>query len=412
MEISEKLRILAESAKYDVSCASSGVERNNKGRLGNSKSCGICHTWSSDGRCISLLKILMTNRCLYQCKYCINNAHQNVERASLTPEEIAKLTYEFYKRNYIEGLFLSSAVEKSPNHTMEQMYQALFLLRHKFGFSGYIHAKLIPNADPEYLIKIGLLADRVSINMELPSEHSLKQLAPQKSFPAILSPMDMIQKQKNLLPALGKSHPRRFVPGGQSTQIIVGASPDNDKRILTLSEALYERYGLKRVYYSAYIPMVEDALLPAIYTNPPKVREHRLYQADFLLRFYGFEAKDILSDEMPYFDLDLDPKLHWALQHYEQFPIELHQADYHTLIKVPGIGPVSARRILAARRFETLSLDHLKKMGVVLKRAQFFITAKGTALSKIPENPQFIKTALSPKSYEHQLSMEDFYHVH
>ena len=405
MSIAEKLNILSNAAKYDVACTSSGTDRQNDGTgIGNCVKAGICHSFSADGRCISLLKILFTNECIYDCKYCINRASNDVPRVSFTPDEVCNLTIEFYRRNYIEGLFLSSGVWKSPNFTMEMLYQTLYKLRTEYRFQGYVHVKAIPGASPELIQKVGFLADRMSVNLELPTAEGLRKLAPHKNRKNILTPMRLVQNgmaanQQELL-AYGKrlgnaygsvlessrgsvlaNFPRnipRFVPAGQSTQMIIGATPENDYQILNVAEALYKKFELKRVFYSAFIHVNEDSNLPArTDAGPPLLREHRLYQADWLLRYYGFEAKELLSEKNPNFNVLIDPKCNWALEHLEVFPVEVNRADYHTLLRVPGIGYKSASRIVKARRMGVLDFHDLKKMGVVLKRALYFITCSG-----------------------------------
>ena len=382
MEVLEKLSILTDAAKYDAACTSSGGTRNfKKGHIGNTSSslAGCCHSFSADGRCVTLLKVLMTNRCVYDCKYCVNRRSNDTRRAAFTPEELADLTINFYRRNYIEGLFLSSGVYRSPDYTMELMIHSLRILRETYRFNGYIHAKSIPGASPELVEQLGLLADRLSVNIELPSEQGLKLLAPDKSKQAILAPMKQIQcRNLQSKEELTKyRHAPKFAPAGQSTQLIVGATADNDFQILRLTQGLYDRYRLKRVFYSAYVPVVEHALLPARDTKPPLLREHRLYQADWLLRFYGFRAEELLDESQPDFDPRVDPKCSWALAHPQFFPIEVNTADYESLLRIPGIGVTSARRILSARRIGPLRIEHLKKLGVVMKRAQYFLTASG-----------------------------------
>lgn len=355
---------------------------------------GICHSWGADGRCISLLKILMTNSCIYDCKYCINRSSNDVKRATFTPREIADLTINFYKRNYIEGLFLSSAVIRSPDYTMELLYQTINILRNEYHFNGYIHAKTIPGSSPELIHQLGTLVDRMSINIELPSQQSLKLLAPQKEKHDILSPMKYISTniQHNQLEKSNKKE--QFVPAGQTTQLIIGATPESDLKILTLSENLYQKMNLKRVYYSAYISINQDKNLPTL-SAPPLLRENRLYQADWLLRFYGFQANELLNDKNPNFNSILDPKCDWAIRNLEHFPIEINHANYWTLLRVPGIGVVSAKRIIAARRSFELNFEDLKKLGVVMKRAQYFITCKGKYLNKISNfRTSFIMTNL------------------
>lgn len=383
MDVMEKLEILTASAKYDVACTSSGSNRPSQaGGMGNAVSMGICHSFAADGRCISLLKVLMTNGCVYDCAYCVNRKSNPTRRAAFTPEEIADLTMQFYRRNYIEGLFLSSGIMRNPDYTTEQLIAALELLRNVYHFSGYIHVKAIPGADEMLLARLGLLADRMSVNIELPSKESLGRLAPDKSKDSILKPMGLIKDKitENSSDLVKYHHAPRFAPAGQSTQMIVGATPDTDYQILNLTEGLYRKYGLKRVFFSAYTPVVEHSLLPALDTKPPLLREHRLYQADWLLRFYGFQAKELLDETAPNFNPLLDPKCSWAVNHREQFPVEINRAPYEQLLRVPGIGVRSAQRIMKARRAGSLDFHALKKLGVVLKRAQFFITCKGKAL--------------------------------
>ncbi|WP_246188204.1 putative DNA modification/repair radical SAM protein [Paenibacillus tengchongensis] len=379
----EKLEILTESAKYDVACTSSGSSRSGQpGGMGNTVSMGICHSFASDGRCISLLKVLMTNGCVYDCAYCVNRKSNPTRRAAFTPQEIADITMQFYRRNYIEGLFLSSGIMRNPDYTTEQLIAALELLRNDYKFGGYIHVKAIPGADDALLSRLGLLADRMSVNIELPSQGSLEKLAPDKSKQSILQPMGLIKERinENRYDVVKYNHAPRFAPAGQSTQMIVGATPDTDQRIITLTEGLYKKYGLKRVFFSAYTPVVEHSLLPALDTKPPLLREHRLYQADWLLRFYGFQASELLDEKAPNFNPLLDPKCSWAVNHREQFPVEINRAPYEMLLRVPGIGVRSAQRIVKARRAGSLDFQALKKLGVVLKRAQFFITCRGRML--------------------------------
>ena len=378
--IQEKLKILSDAAKYDVACTSSGVERKGKkDGMGNSIAAGICHSFSTDGRCISLLKILMTNYCIYDCKYCKNRVSNDIPRAAFTPEEIAKLTMDFYRRNYIEGLFLSSGIIGNPDYTMELMYQTIFLLRHKYHFYGYIHVKGIPGADARLIERIGYLVDRMSVNLELPTADALRELAPNKHRKNILKPMRQIQNgiNENRNDLVVYKHAPKFVSGGQSTQMIIGATPESDYQIVQVSESLYQKFQLKRVFYSAFVNVNEDTSLPALTSGPPLLREHRLYQADFLLRFYGFEAKELLSEKHPNFNVFLDPKADWALQHLELFPMEINRVSYEMLLRIPGIGVKSAQRIVRARRNGRLDFDHLKKIGVVLKRALYFITCNG-----------------------------------
>ncbi|MFR8169355.1 MAG: putative DNA modification/repair radical SAM protein [Marvinbryantia sp.] len=473
LSLQEKLHILADAAKYDVACTSSGADRKGKkGSLGNSVACGICHSFASDGRCISLLKILLTNHCIYDCKYCINRSSNDVVRTAFTPREVCQLTIEFYRRNYIEGLFLSSGVWKNPAYTMEQICQTLYLLRTEYRFNGYIHVKAIPGAPQELLAAAGYLADRMSVNLELPTGESLKKLAPNKSHKAILKPMRMMTDtiaQHRL--AIGKSAQmersfgnrylansifstaqlegkndtgstlpsenagvsgkntsagnlsisgddapledpgasgdfalpagfrkmdwrRPFAPAGQSTQMIIGATPESDYHLIKTTQHLYQTYDLKRVFFSAYVPLNEDSALPALDTPTPLLREHRLYQADFLLRFYGFQADELLTIERPNFNELLDPKCDWALRHLELFPVEINRAPYDMILRVPGVGPKSAMRIVQARKHGTLDFSHLKRIGVVLKRAHYFITCSGRMMYKTPIEEQYITRQL------------------
>lgn len=380
MDLFQKLEILTDSAKYDVACTSSGTDRvAGKGQTGSTTAGGCCHSFAADGRCISLLKVLLTNYCVYDCKYCVNRKSNDVRRTMFSPRELADLTMHFYRRNYIEGLFLSSGVVKSPDYTCELMIEALRILRQEYRFAGYIHAKAIPGASDALITRLGMLADRMSVNIEMPSQNSLKLLAPDKSRDSVLEPMAFIRdkKRENRQEIALYKHAPRFTPAGQSTQMIVGASPETDFQILNLTEGLYKKYQLKRVFFSAYIPVVENSLLPSLDTKPPLLREHRLYQADWLLRFYQFKASEILDEQHPTFNPFIDPKCNWALNHMDHFPLEINRASYDELLRVPGIGVTSARRILTARRTTALTFDGLKKLGVVLKRARYFITCRG-----------------------------------
>ena len=378
--IMDKLKILSDAAKFDVSCSSSGVSRKGNGRdMGNCISAGICHSFAADGRCISLLKILLSNECIYDCKYCLNRRSNDVPRATFTPDEVCELTMNFYRRNYIEGLFLSSGIIGTPNQTMEMIWQVVYKLRNVYHFRGYIHVKGIPGADPVLIQRTGYLADRMSVNLELPTADGLKKLAPNKHRKNILTPMRQIQqgiRQGRNEVAIYR-HAPDFVPAGQSTQMIVGATPESDYQIMAVAQGLYDNFELKRVFYSAYVSINEDKELPALHTGTPLLREHRLYQADWLMRFYQFRAEELLNEKRPNFNILLDPKCDWALQHLEQFPVEINRADYHTLLRVPGIGVNSARRICGARKTARLGFEDLKKMGVVLKRALYFITCSG-----------------------------------
>lgn len=445
--IMEKLKVLADSAKYDVSCSSSGADRKNSGKLGNAFASGICHSWSADGRCISLLKVLFTNKCVYDCQYCVNRRSVEVERASFEPEELADLTMQFYRRNYIEGLFLSSAVEVSPDYTAERILKCLQMLRYEYGFVGYIHAKIIPGVSQELLHAIGMVADRLSVNIELPTEDSLQRLAPQKKPKAIFAPMKQITntliEQKSLkgpgtmfkgqilntnlnyLQPEGKNitmgdgsladlrgsdyeiigrankntlvretpfkYKEKFAPAGQTTQMIIGAGSETDRQIVKTSESLYRTFKMKRVYFSAYIPVSDSPLLPSVFNAPPLRREHRLYQADWLLRFYGFRADEMFNDENPNLDLELDPKITWALRNIEQFPIEVNKASIDELLRIPGIGTISALRIVRQRKVSAVKYEDLKKMGVVLKRARFFLTCSGKYYGGKDLIPEYIR---------------------
>ncbi len=455
----EKLKILADSAKYDVSCSSSGVGRRNNGTIGSGAKEGICHTWSADGRCISLLKVLFTNKCVYDCEYCVNRRSADAERASFEPEELAQLTIEFYRRNYIEGLFLSSAVEVSPDHTAERILYCLQLLRREYRFAGYIHAKIIPGVSRELIHAIGLEADRLSVNIEMPTSKSLELFAPQKKPKQIFSPMRQITntlierkalkgpgtmfKGQDLNSTLNYLTPEQthlkirseqlkenqnrdvtnragaasgvlvparrekevFAPAGQTTQMIIGAGEETDRQILTTTENLYHTFKMKRVYYSAYIPVVSSPILPDALTAPPLGREHRLYQADWLLRFYGFRADEILDDNNPNLDPDLDPKVTWALRHLDAFPIEVNKAPMDYLLRIPGVGTISAQRIVRQRKVAAVRYEDLKKMGVVLKRARHFLTCSGRYYGGKNFMPEAIKHQILGMDDGIQLSM-------
>lgn len=409
MNLTEKLTILADAAKYDVSCSSSGSTRQGpKGSVGSAAKAGICHAFAADGRCISLLKILMTNHCVYDCAYCLNRRSNDRPRAAFTVAELVALTMDFYRRNYIEGLFLSSAILGSPDYTMERLVQVAETLRYKEHFHGYIHLKGIPGASPALIQRAGQVADRLSINMELPSERSLSLLAPEKKKQSILLPMEQIRQgiaQQKQERALSRNAPL-FAPAGQTTQMIVGASGESDLQILRLSSALYQKFSMKRVYFSAYIPLNEDARLPQL-AQPPMLRENRLYQADWLMRFYGFQAQELLDEANPNFDPDYDPKVMWAVRHPEQFPVEVNTASYRQLLRVPGIGVRGAQRIANARKVSRLDFADLTRMHISLKRAQYFITCKGKYYRIQNPQPQTILRALKPQArspYE-QLSL-------
>lgn len=397
LSVMEKLQILTDAAKYDVACTSSGSERKGSSQgIGNSKMCGICHSFSADGRCISLLKILFTNECIYDCKYCINRKSNDVVRTSFTPAEICELTIEFYRRNYIEGLFLSSGIINSPDYTMELIYSAIYKLRTEYRFEGYIHVKAIPGTSQPLIDRIGLLVDRMSINLELPTAEGLKKLAPNKHRKNILAPMRQIQdginQNKNELVLF--NHAPRFVPAGQSTQMIIGATGETDYHIVNVAESLYKKFELKRVFYSAFVQVNEDKDLPALPGGPPLLREHRLYQADFLMRFYGFSAGELLTEDRPNFNTYFDPKCDWALRHLEHFPVEINKAPMEMILRVPGIGVKSAQRIVRSRRNGTLSFEDLKKIGVVLKRALYFITCNGKMMYKTKIEEDYISRNL------------------
>lgn len=462
MSLLEKLTILSDAAKYDVACTSSGVDRKGNGHgMGNSIAPGICHTFSADGRCISLLKILFTNECIFRCAYCQNNCNNDVPRASFTPDEVCTLTMEFYRRNYIEGLFLSSGILISPNYTMELIYQTLYQLRVRHHFNGYIHVKAVPGAPDDLIMRAGYLADRMSINLELPTAEGMKKLAPNKSHQTILKPMAKVtdtiaanrlaqgksaylerstsnryltdsifsEEQRkitgNQTDRIGESSVYRittkeheklknrpFASAGQSTQMIIGATPETDYHLLCTTQNLYQKYDLKRVFFSAYVPVNEDPDLPGIDEKPPLLREHRLYQADWLLRFYGFHAEELLSEQRPNFNEQIDPKCEWALRHLELFPVEINTASYERILRIPGVGPKSAGRIVRARRYGSLDFDHLKKMGVVLKRAHYFITCNGKMMYRIPMEEDFITKQLTSVEYKEnwQLMNQQEYH--
>ena len=468
LNLEDKLKILSDAAKYDVACTSSGADRRGRqGMLGNSQSYGVCHAFAADGRCISLLKILMSNHCAYDCKYCKSRRSNDIPRATFTPDEICELTIEFYKRNYIEGLFLSSGILKNPNYTMEKMVETLRLLRTKYRFNGYIHIKAIPGVSSELLYSAGLLADRISINMELPTQDSLHTLAPNKNMKNIIRPMNQISEtiaahrlaigkdarmeragiNRHLVHSIwgngsedigieGSSQGRintaqaysmhntsdkydqissqlrdssltlpaersdlqlhrSFASAGQSTQMIIGATNETDLELIRTTQNLYQAFDLKRVFYSGYIPLNEDNALPSLDTPVPMLREHRLYQADWLMRYYGFFAEELLSRDNPFFDQQLDPKCYWALQHLDQFPVEINRAPAETLLRVPGIGPNGVKKILSARRYGSVTFEMLKKMHVVLKRAQYFITCNGKMLYSIPIEQRFIRNQLT-----------------
>jgi putative DNA modification/repair radical SAM protein len=390
----EKISLLAGGAKFDVSCASSGVSRkNNHSNIGNTSKFGICHSWTPDGRCISLLKILFTNFCINDCAYCINRKKNDIPRAILSPEELAKVTYEFYRRNYIEGLFLSSGIINNADKTMEMMIDALKILRIKYKFNGYIHLKIIPESSDPTILEAIKWADRVSINIELPTEKSLSYLAPDKKMDTIMKTMNFISKT---IEDLKDDKSGYNAKGGQSTQLIIGATPESDFEILKLSSLLYKKNRLKRVYYSGYIPVNNDSRLPTL-SKPPLLREHRLYQADWLMRFYGFSIYEIVSPDNPYLNEKFDPKLDWALRNLDFFPVDIAKAPYEMILRVPGIGPTSAKRIIKLRKYCSFTLKDLKKLGVVIKRAKYFITINGKSYSaeKLEDKGERLRNILS-----------------
>ena len=417
MPLEDKLNILTDAAKYDVACTSSGVDRKGDGKsIGNCVAVGICHSFSGDGRCISLLKILMTNECIFDCKYCRNRRSNDVPRATFTPEEICTLTMEFYRRNYIEGLFLSSGIIGNPTFTQELICRTVWLLRNRYRFNGYVHVKAIPGAAPEIIQQTGFLVDRMSVNLELPTAEGLRSLAPNKHRKSILTPMRQIQTgiQVNRNDLVLYRNAPKFVGGGQSTQMIIGATPESDYQIINVAESLYQKFDLKRVFYSAFVNVTGDKSLPALPGGPPLLREHRLYQADWLLRFYGFRAEELLDENDPNFNPLVDPKCSWALNHPEFFPVEVNTADKETLLRVPGMGTVSVGRILYARRARKLEHGDLKKLGVVMKRAQYFITCKGKILDGLKLHPEGIlrnliaaERASLPGTEMEQLSLFD-----
>ena len=443
--LNEKLRILADAAKYDAACTSSGVDRKYGSMgTGNAVACCICHSFSADGRCISLLKILLTNDCCYGCVYCVNRVGNDTERATFSPDEVCTLTMGFYRRNYIEGLFLSSAVYRNPSYTMELIYETVLRLRTVYHFHGYIHVKAIPGTSDELITNMGYLVDRMSVNLELPTIDGLKRLAPHKNPKKLVAPIRQIQNGivdhrlmigkdasmersqsnkylkhtifqenpyqriqtgsspltladpslKNTLRLQNNGKPASFVPAGQSTQMIIGATGESDLQLLSTTQKLYQQYDLKRVFYSAYVPLNEDSNLPALGTAPPLLREHRLYQADWLLRYYGFHASELLTPDRPNFNLALDPKCDWPLRHLDIYPVEINRASNDVLLRVPGIGTKSAFRIVKARKHGTLNFEHLKKMGIVLKRAKYFITCSGKMMYRIPIEEDFITRQL------------------
>jgi len=406
MGIEEKLNILASGAKYDVSCSSSGSRRKNSaGGMGNAAPSGICHSWSDDGRCISLLKILQGNACAYNCSYCLNRKDSACRRAVFSPAELAELTMNFYRRNYIEGLFLSSAVIGSPDATMEMMLKTVKLLRQGHGFNGYIHMKAIPGADSMLLDEAASYVDRMSVNVEFANPKSLALFAPDKNSGAIYKPMDYLHQRSQEQKGIKLRRP--FLPAGQTSQMIIGAGGESDREIINLSQDLYHGYSLKRVYYSAYAPVMEHPLLPG---GPvPLWREHRLYEADWLMRFYGFEAGELLSEQQKDFSDAYDPKVGWALNHLDQFPVEVNSAPYELLLRVPGIGVLSAKKIVMTRRFSNLDFETLSRMGVVLKRAVYFITANGKYRGQVEISEETLRRRLSkPEAYARQLNIFDF----
>ena len=403
--IQEKLEILADAAKYDVSCSSSGGNRKNKGGLGNSHASGICHTYTEDGRCISLLKILLTNHCIYDCAYCVSRKTNDVKRAAFTVEEVVDLTINFYRRNYIEGLFLSSGIFKDSDTTMERLVRVAKKLRLEHNFNGYIHLKSIPGASDELMKEAGLYADRLSINIEIPTEKGLKLLAPDKSHSEMLKPMSLVKNELILYKEEKKLFRKvpKFAPAGQSTQMIVGATDETDLKIIKVANHFYQNFNMKRVYYSGYVPVLEDSRLPSIFSQVPMQRENRLYQADWLMRFYGFEANEILDPSNPFLDLEIDPKLAWALRNREKFPVNINTAPKEMILRIPGIGTKSTGKILMARRFQNLNLEHLKKMGVAVNRAKYFVEFESTNIfNRFIDEQNFRKIILSGMSSKYQ----------
>lgn len=402
-KIQEKLNILADAAKYDVSCSSSGSKReNSKKGLGDTNGMGICHTFTEDGRCVSLLKILLTNYCIYDCAYCVTRKSNDIKRAAFTVDEVVELTINFYRRNYIEGLFLSSGIFKNPDYTMERLVRIAKKLRIEHGFNGYIHLKSIPGASDELMQEAGLYADRLSVNIELPTEQSLKDLAPDKNTADIIKPMayisQSITQNRNEIQVFKKAP--QFVPAGQSTQMIIGASPETDRQIMQQANQLYQNYHLKRVYYSGYVPVSNDHRLPGLLTPPPIIRENRLYQTDWLLRFYGFSVEDLLNEAHPNLELEMDPKLAWALRNMHFFPVNINTADYEMILRVPGIGVKSAKKIVAARRFGRLMMEHLRKFGVALNRVRYFVECEGKGYERRDLTEQKIKNRILSASQD------------
>lgn len=388
--IQQKLSILADAAKYDVSCSSSGGSRKNKGGLGDSSKSGICHSYTEDGRCVSLLKILFTNHCIYDCAYCTSRRGNDTPRASFTVEEVVELTMQFYRRNYIEGLFLSSGIFKNADYTMERLVKVAKSLRLEHRFNGYIHLKTIPGASDELMKEAGLYADRLSVNMEIPTKSGLALLAPEKNHEDMKAPMKTVQEQIVVFKDSRKKHKHapKYTPAGQSTQFIVGTTGETDRQIIALSSHFYQKYDLKRVYYSGYVPMLTDSRLPDISTPVPLVRENRLYQADWLMRFYGFQASEILDDDTPFLDLSFDPKLAWAIRHREYFPVNIQTAPYEMIVRIPGIGVRTAKKVVKTRKFTALTLEHLKKMGASVNRAKYFVamTTPNPHLAKLGQD--------------------------
>lgn len=403
--IQEKLEILADAAKYDVSCSSSGGNRKNKGGLGNSHASGICHTYTEDGRCVSLLKILLTNHCIYDCAYCVSRKTNDVKRAAFTVEEVVDLTINFYRRNYIEGLFLSSGIFKDSDTTMERLVRVAKKLRLEHNFNGYIHLKSIPGASDELMKEAGLYADRLSINIEIPTEKGLKLLAPEKSHSEMLKPMSLVKNELILYKEEKKIFRKvpKFAPAGQSTQMIVGATDETDLKIIKVANHFYQNFNMKRVYYSGYVPVLEDSRLPSIFSQVPMQRENRLYQADWLMRFYGFEANEILDLSNPFLDLEIDPKLAWALRNREKFPVNINTAPKEMILRIPGVGTKSTAKILMARRFQKLNLEHLKKMGVAVNRAKYFVEFESTNIfNRFIDEQHFRKIILSGMKSKYQ----------
>jgi putative DNA modification/repair radical SAM protein len=408
--IEEKLRILADAAKYDVSCSSSGSKRKNNGGIGDASASGICHTYTEDGRCVSLLKILLTNHCIYDCAFCVSRRSNDVKRAAFTVEEVVELTMNFYRRNYIEGLFLSSGIFKNADYTMERLMRIVKKLRLEEKYNGYIHLKTIPGASEELIKEAGLYVDRMSINLELPTEAGLKMVAPEKDHDSVKKPLAFVQNQIQEFKSESKliKHKPQFVPAGQSTQMVIGATPETDFEIMNVAKTFYEDYKLKRVYYSGYIPINnENSMLPQVGTRPPLVRENRLYQTDWLLRFYDFKLDEILNPEHQQLDLDIDPKLSWALRNPQYFPVDINRADYKQIIRIPGVGRQSAMKIIQARKFGRLHEYQVQKMGIAFNRAKHFMVCADTSIRLGAPTMETVKYTILQRSKSKALKLVD-----